>query len=196
MLPPADLRTGDLVLFYNPRSWLSWAIGFFGGTRCSHVGMVVRDPCWLAAKGTYLLQSGEEPFPDAEDHRHKTGVSLVALMDAVAAYPPGSMVHVRQLRHPAWAPEAVAAAHAKVHDHPYDYTPSHWLRALVGDSGPATTNRFWCSALVAFLYIQLGVIDPSVDWTYVTPKDLRDSRLPMKPGNSLGAEVALEAPEM
>jgi hypothetical protein len=45
-------------------------------------------------------------------------------------------------------------------------------------SSSATTKRFWCSALVAYVFDQLDLIEP-VNWSVVTPRDfsLWSSRL-------------------
>jgi hypothetical protein len=61
-----------------------------------------------------------------------------------------------------------------------------WIRAAyhldidgsIAPSSSATTKRFWCSALVAYVFDQLDLIEP-VNWSVVTPRDfsLWSSRL-------------------
>ena len=38
------------------------------------------------------------------------------------------------------------------------------------------TNRFWCSALVAFIYTELGLIDSNTDWSNMAPSDLANNK--------------------
>ena len=34
------------------------------------------------------------------------------------------------------------------------------------------TNDFWCSALVAFMYVKMGWFDEDLDWSDQSPTDL------------------------
>ena len=54
----------------------------------------------------------------------------------------------------------------------YDLWIGDWLRALfdveLGDR--QLTSRFWCSALVAYLYVELGFLDKTLEWSMIAPR--------------------------
>ena len=57
---------------------------------------------------------------------------------------------------------------------PYDTSVGDWLRAEMRVLDPKViweqrTDQFWCSALAAYLYVQLGLLPQSVPWTLVAP---------------------------
>ena len=72
--------------------------------------------------------------------------------------------------------------HKTIHNRPYDMNIWDWLKAYyystystsIEPSSSATTSRFWCSALVAYIFEKMDLIDP-VDWTIITPKDFSSS---------------------
>jgi len=70
--------------------------------------------------------------------------------------------------------------HKTIHNRPYDMNIWDWLKAYYSTSiepsstSISTTSRFWCSALVAYIFEKLDLIDP-VDWTIVAPRDFSSS---------------------
>lgn len=76
--------------------------------------------------------------------------------------------------------------HKAIYNRPYDLNIIDWLRALyhldiysdIKPSSTATTRSFWCSALIAYVFEELGLINP-ICWTEVVPRDfsLWSSRL-------------------
>lgn len=190
-VPTTTLNTGDVVLFYDSHSLKDRFLAWGAGAPCSHVGMVVRNPPWLEEgdrEGVYLLESGYEGFPDAEDGQVKFGVQLVQLDSAIANY--GSPnIHVRRLiRHPWWTDTELAAMHALVHNKPYDTTPEHWAAAFFHrpDLVERTDERYWCSALVTRLYVELGMLPAEFDWTAVSPAAFEKLTLPLLDTAALG----------
>lgn len=182
-----ELRTGDVVLFYNRNTWLSWTIALFDWSDCSHVGLVLKDPPIDGlAPGTYLLESGFEDFGDVEDHAASIyGVRLSKLDDVLRAY--GSTdIHARRLRAtPGPVTDAmVRKLHAAVHGKPYDMQITHWVEFALGAHGKRTDREFQCAALVTYALTVLGVVPPTVDWTFATPADYgrRVDALPLLPG--------------
>ena len=74
----ASLQTGDILLFRGT-SWVSWLVEWFGVSRYSHVGMVIKNPQFMnldLEDGTYILESSWNNTPDVEDHQMKMGVQL------------------------------------------------------------------------------------------------------------------------
>ena len=177
------LQTGDLVLFRG-NSWISMLLHWFGRSSYSHVGMIVRNPSFLDPNlddGVYLLESGRNSFPDAENHQEKTGVQLNLLSDVLSECTNHSVVvrKVDCLRDVSFY-QRLADLHKRIHNKPYDVNPWDWLWAeynlfypLSIDEQYRKDQSFWCSALVAYLYDQLELIDP-VNWTLISPREFSE----------------------
>jgi hypothetical protein len=53
---------------------------------------------------------------------------------------------------------------------------SDWLLATLRlDISPQKTDRFWCSAFVAYIFTQLGWLNDYTDWSIIRPSDLSSS---------------------
>lgn len=185
----SSLETGDIVLFRG-NSWLSYALEWLGRSYYSHVGMIIKNPSFMDASlpdGIYLLESGWEPTPDSEDHKHKFGVQLHLLSDVLNVSGAHS-VYVRRVsctRDVAFY-NRLDTIHKAIYNRPYDLNIIDWLRALyhldiyndIKPSSTSTIKSFWCSALIAYVFDELGLINP-VCWTEVVPRDfsLWSSRL-------------------
>jgi hypothetical protein len=177
----ASLQTGDILLFRG-NSWMSWLVEWFGVSRYSHVGMVIKNPQFMnldLEDGTYILESSWNNTPDVEDHQMKMGVQLHLLDDVLKEYPKGSVYtrHVRCERNPEFY-DTLVKLHKEIHNKPYDTNPWDWLCAkynmmcpLPSDPAYKTTKRFWCSALVSYLFCELGIIEPNVNWSLVAPRE-------------------------
>ena len=77
----------------------------------------------------------------------------------------------------------MASAHEKVHNVPYDLNLNNWLIAglyhlgVSNDMVERHTDKFWCSALVTYLYVQLGLISGETwDWSNMSPSDIADTK--------------------
>ena len=176
MISLSELQTGDLLFFYGVGTTFDNVIEAVTHSPYPHVAMVVRNPPWMQEQGLYAIQSLFQcPGYDAvEQDEHKSGVQLNRLNDMH-----GERIDVRTLSLPRDTAfeTALIEAHAKVHNIGYDYNPLNWLRATLYTLGipcmaPRHTNSFWCSALVAYLYVQWGILPDDMDWSNVSPSDL------------------------
>ena len=62
--------------------------------------------------------------------------------------------------------------HSVVYGKPYDIYLKDWIEELTGfDSHPQKTSRFWCSALVGYIYVKLGILDQTTDWSFLRASD-------------------------
>ena len=173
-----DLQTGDLLLF-STNKWYSDVIELGQDCMISHCGIVLRDPVFIdpSLNGLYVLESGSEPFPDVVDHQYHFGVEIVPLNKVVEEYviqKEGSIYHRGlQFQRNKDFETKLKICYEKVRDKPYNLNPLDWLEALFGVHffDCKITSRFWCSALVAYVYVSLGLIESSVDWSLVTPKE-------------------------
>ena len=51
-----------------------------------------------------------------------------------------------------------------------------WGLYLEMDAKPQKTDRFWCSALVGYIYTKCGLLDEKTDWSILRPSDFFISR--------------------
>lgn len=174
----SSLETGDLLLF-STNKWYSDVIEIGDDSIYSHCGIVLKDPMYIdpSLQGFYFLESGLEPFPDATDQQIHFGVQIVPLMDVINEYLffKEGTIYVRHLncKRDQMFEQNLTHAYQIVKNKPYNCNPLDWIEALLGFHwfDRKIVSRFWCSALVAFVYVKLGLISYQIDWTLVTPKD-------------------------
>ena len=171
-----ELETGDLLLFHGT-SILSTILEYFGRSKYSHIGMIIKNPKFLNNKledGLYVLESSYGYKPDEEDHQIKFGVQLHKLEDI---YKPNT-IYVRKLKNIIRDDifyEKLKNIHTIIHNKPYDLHIMDWIMAEENISKPISinplwkiTNRFWCSALISYVYLRLGWVS-DVNWSLVAP---------------------------
>ena len=178
------LQTGDIILFQG-RSFLSYLLEYFGRSPYSHVGMIVRNPSFLnpaLEDGIYLLESGWNPIPDVETGKTKIGVQLHFLEDILKDCPINT-VYVRKVecQRDSVFYETLQTIHQTVQNQPYDLNPWDWLLGLYSmkhtlplEQSYQRTDRFWCSALLAYIFDRLQLIQP-VNWSLVAPREFGDT---------------------
>ena len=180
------LQTGDILLYHPNCEFKKWsdlplwcfekAIMAITRSEYSHASIIIRDPDFTSPplKGLYVLESNHEYFPDAENNEIKTGVELVHLEDVLNTY--SGTIYWRKLiceRNENFY-NALAEAHSVVHNRPYDLIPSDWCKAALKLNFGKTQRKktFWCSALVSYIYTQLGFLPSDTPWTLISPKML------------------------
>ncbi len=182
------LQTGDILLCGSgpregwPLSWFSYLIKWYTRSPYSHVAMVLVDPAFIhpSLKGTFVWESSNGSTPDPQDNKKKLGVRITPLAEFLKAYErQGGRVVVRPLECP---PETLNLSrlepiHKDVYGKPYDLYLTDWLKALHphGENREPTIDRFWCSALIGYIYTQCGIIDPSTSWTFLRPSDFSEA---------------------
>ena len=176
------METGDLLLFNYKASGLfgafTSAIKWGTHSDYSHVAMVLKDPTFLHPhlKGTYVWESSWEGSPDPQDGLRKLGVQITPIQEILDEYKKTkgcvfyrSVVTNKNL----FTDAALSEIHEVVYKKPYDICVEDWLEAfLQKDHDPQKTNRFWCSALVGYIYTKCGVLRADTDWSIMTPNDL------------------------
>ena len=69
-------------------------------------------------------------------------------------------------------PEKLEKVHSVVYGKPYDIVIKDWIQALTKhDTDPQKTSRFWCSALIGYIYTKCGILKEDTDWTILRPSD-------------------------
>jgi hypothetical protein len=188
----SSLDTGDILLFHG-NTWYDAILEKLGKSRFSHVGLVLKNPVWLDKNlkdETYLLESGYEDFPDV-DGKQPLGVQLVNLAECLSKYP-GKVV-ARQLfcKRDEKFYQTLKDVYNKHKNDSYDTSIFDWIEAkwllTFGEeetlrcfywNDPRKQHTFWCSALTAFVYNQLGFLDDckTLPWTLVSPRDFSTCR--------------------
>jgi len=177
-----NLQTGDLLLFSSNLGLIDKMLKYCTKSKFTHVGVILKDPVYInfKLKGYYLFQSGLEPFEDAEDNKKKYGVQISDLNDVFNEYKNGTngQLFLRRLnieRNNDFC-HKIKEIHDIVHNKPYDLDPFDWiigkLELEVNDKIPIKghiRDRFWCSALVAFIYVNLGYLDKNIPWSFIAP---------------------------
>ena len=171
------LETGDLMLFTEnktPSAWwiLDKTIEYFTHSPYVHVGIVLVDPPFSVSSGTYLWESGYEACVNPETGKQNLGVRLTPISVIFNTH---QNVYVRKctLR---ITDAKLKKIHADVFLKPYDMCLSDWLLATLRlDIKPQKTDRFWCSAFVAYVLAHLEWIPDNTDWSIVRPCDLSSS---------------------
>ena len=189
-LPLSDLKTGDIVLCHSNEKkppyldpGLDGVIEFFTHGLWCHAGIIVKNPWWIKEECLCILQSGNGPngYPDIMNG-NVAGVTLNYLSDFLQNR---EDIYVRQLENFSFDEDnrkIFKKAFDTAHGKPYDSNPCSWC--WVGITSflycaccsricvPRTEKTFWCSALVAFIYVEMGWFDPATDWSNKTPEDL------------------------
>jgi hypothetical protein len=176
-----DLKTGDIIFCnYTKRggcmSIFTRLIKYFTNSNYSHIAVVLKDPSFIQPplKGTYVWESSWEGKPDPQDGKVKLGVQITPLEELMDEYREKGHMYVRRVQCPPtlFSNKNMKKIHDVVYDKPYDIVPSDWLEALLkNDPSPQKISRFWCSALVGYIYTKCGLLDKKTDWTILSPAD-------------------------
>ena len=193
-----NLKTGDLLLLDYEGSgifgWFTWLIKFFTKSDYSHIVMVLKDPDFLDKKlnGYYVWESSYNGTKDPQDGKVKIGVQITPLDEILNHYKKeGGKIWIRRCNYKEnpFTNEKLKAIHDVVYDKPYDILPQDWIEALFRkDNKPQKTDRFWCSALIGYIYSQCNLISSKTDWSLLRPVDFSiqgDNFLNFINGNTL-----------
>jgi len=209
-----ELQTGDIILFSNNRFWFSKLVEWWTGTKWSHVGMILRDPTYInpVLQGVYLWESGVERTGDCEDNKHKFGVQITDFEKLLnpdnEKYKYAGHIVARRLyckgRNLDATDEQLINIHNVVHNKPYDVSLLDFIEANMDVSkieknnkhficNHRKTNKFFCSALVGYIYTQLGLLPNTTNWTECEPAFFSsdNDKLILK-NAELGSEMQLQ----
>ena len=178
-----NLRTGDLLLFTEHSDGLFECflsmIRFGTHSNYTHIAMILKDPSFIhpSLKGTFVWESSWEGKPDPQDGKIKLGVQITPLDEILKAYSKMGHVFVRKIvpfkeRAELFNNDILSDIHKVVYDKPYDLFPPDWIEAFIQkDITPQKTSRFWCSALIGYIYTKCGILKEDTDWTILRPSD-------------------------
>ena len=182
-----NLKTGDILLFDyeggGSMGIFSWLIKKATKSNITHVGMVLKDPVFInpSLKGYYVWESGWEGTPDPQDGKVKFGVQITPFEEIFQNYKKkNGKIYVRRVTCPInlFTTEKLLQIHEIVYDKIYDIIPTDWIEAAFRrDDNPQKTTRFWCSALVGYIYTQCDCLHPGTDWSMIRPSDFVEDYL-------------------
>ena len=174
-----ELKTGDIILFTPGKSgifhYIDKIITIASQSSYSHIGMILKNPSFIhpSLKGLFVWQSGWEGREDVNDGKVKVGVQITPLKEVLEDYKDHKVI-IRKIKCDPFAfnDHKLEKVNETVYNKPYDILPQDWFQALMKvDYDPQKTNRFWCSALVGYIYAYCGIIDANTDWSILTPGD-------------------------
>ncbi len=174
------MQTGDLLLFSEfptnccCRCFTS-LVKCCTDSKYSHVALLLRDPC--GKKGLFVWESSFHPGsgPDPLDGKsNKFGVQVTPLRHYLDHYPGKCRVFLRRRLKKGFSDAFINTVRETVHDKPYDVFPQDWVEALLRTGPPATAQRFWCSAFVAYVLKRGNDIDVK-DWSGCRAQDFSAS---------------------
>jgi len=176
-----SLKTGDLLLCNHTErdgclKFFTGLIKTFTQSNYTHIAMVLKDPSFIhpSLKGLYVWESGWEGKPDPQDGKIKLGVQITPLYEFVNSYKNTGHVAVRKVNcsPDLLCDENLTKVHNAVYNKPYDIVPADWLEEIIKiDPNPQKTDRFWCSALIGYIYTKCGLLNNKSDWSIMAPSD-------------------------
>ncbi len=169
------LQTGDVILFEGASGILDRAISWFTSSPYTHVGMVLRDPPNLPP-GVHVIESSLEATPNETTGHRTLGVQIQPLSTVISTHGTASVRSLCLNEPDADLTKKLSEVESRVDGKPYDLNIGDWLRAEVRVLDPKVVweqqdESFWCSALVAYLYVRLGLLPRDIPWTLVSPKE-------------------------
>lgn len=89
--------------------------------------------------------------------------------------------------------EKMKEIHDSVFNKPYDIVVRDWIEAYCKkDPDPQKISRFWCSALTAFIYTKVGLLDEKTDWSIIRPSFFSSENPELNRSILIGAELSNE----
>lgn len=199
------LKTGDLLLCddlqYGSWGLFSWLIKFVTKSDFSHVGMIVKDPKFtdIPLEGIFVWTSGISNVPDPEDKQTKFGVQFIPFDHFVQTY--GGKIFLRRIHfqdpeeyNKIFNIDNLKEIHQVVYDKPYDVIITDWIEAFCKkDPKPQKTSRFFCSALIGYIYTKLTLLDQNTDWSILYPSffSSENKTLSLQSNSSLTKETQI-----
>ena len=195
-----NFKTGDILLFDSNNTkgimkLFTKLIKKVTKSNIAHVSMILKDPDFIQPplKGYYVWESNFEDSKDPQDGKIKFGVQITPLSEVLQTFGESKVI-ARKINcsKDCFTDENLKKVHDVVYYKPYDIVLKDWVDALIQkDPKPQKINRFWCSALIGYIYTKCGILDASTDWTILRPSDfsLSGENLKLINGNKLENNV-------
>ena len=174
------MQSGDLLLCQG-KGFISSMLQWVGQSKYSHVGIVLYQPIYLCetlSDGWYVWDASYSYTPEEETQKILYGVQIHKLKDIISLYGINNLF-LRRVTAPRDYQffNTIETVHKEIHAKPYDLHIMDWISAKVNMVLPFSlstifkhTDRFWCSALVSYIYFRLGWIT-DVNWSIIAPRE-------------------------
>ena len=207
------LNTGDLLLFSENYGVIPTVIRWYTNSIWTHVGIVLKNPTYISSelKGYYLLESGFNDFTNI-DGEYYYGVQIVDLKQKINSYT-GKVCYRKINRNikSEILESTINTIYNSVKNKPYDLSIYDFLCLKVNIQksihytnsfldyinnilfNHKKTDRFICSSLVAFIYVELGLLPDTINWSECEPATFStDNKNDYKLINFLGEQVYIK----
>lgn len=172
-----NCKTGDLLL-YSSTEWYSKFIEYMTGSNYSHISMILRDPIYInpKLKGLYILESSKETICDSNTGEYVFGVQIIPLQHVINYYKNDSngSLYYRKLNNnrPEQFYQSLTKCINAIEGDKYDMNVVDLMKIPSGMTWGDVhkDNTFVCSAMVAYVYAQLGFLDKDIPWTTLSPR--------------------------
>jgi hypothetical protein len=121
-----------------------------------------------------MESTGLTDIPDIEDKKLVSGVQIRPLLDVCKEYNGAIFWRQLHMERDDKFNQTILETFQASHNKPYDINPKDWIEAMLNIriGGEQLTSRFFCSALVTYVYDKLGLVAENTPWTIIRPKDL------------------------
>lgn len=180
----SELETGDIMLYSSSNNnkgfqhWFEQLIKWTTHSNITHTAVILKDPTFIhpSLRGVYVWESGFEGSLDPQDNKIKFGVQITPIHHVLEiAKERNDIVCIRKIKNKTkttFNDNILREIHQVVYDKPYDIFPYHMIEAVIKkNKTPQRTDRFFCSALVGYIYTKCGILHENTDWSIMTPND-------------------------
>tara|TARA_Y100000994_G_scaffold146985_2_gene120257 strand:+ start:7867 stop:8481 length:615 start_codon:yes stop_codon:yes gene_type:complete len=175
-----NFNTGDILLCIGKKNrggiinnlycFIDDIIQYFSNSIYTHCGIILKDPMIndIKMKGIYVWESSLV-YNYVDSPGYKPGVKVVPVEEFIEKYNGYIDYRKIKLNHIIYE-SAINKINETVKNKPYDIVPYHWLEAAFHiDLTPQRTDRFWCSALLGYVFVKLELLPKKVDWSILSP---------------------------
>ena len=188
------LNTGDLILFSEDYGFVANLIKWYTNSKWTHVGIVLKNPTYISPdlKGYYLLECGYNDFKNI-DGNYYYGVQIVDLEKKITSYD-GLVCYKKLKKHldKNILENTLKNIYNTVKNKPYDVNLYDFLclnmkiqKNINYDNfifdyinnfffNHKKTDKFICSSLVAYIFVELGLLPSNVNWSECEPVTFSD----------------------
>lgn len=179
-------ETGDILLFHGKKTCFEKAIQCCTSSQYSHVAVILnlKKPYNGLEEGVYCIESGYEYHDDEISKKRILGVQIQKLSTIIEQHSATSDIFYRKLHinqnYMTYEEldQTILSINDQVHEKPYDINPIDWIKAEIRTLAKdfvsfddQKINVFWCSALVSYIYVRLGLLPGNIPWTLVSPEE-------------------------
>ena len=169
-----ELKTGDILLFSQNKTFFERIIQYFTHSIYTHVAIVIKNPPGYS--GLHIIESSIEPMPDEIKNQYIFGVQMQPLEAALKTNGTAVCRKLHTTTSNSEMESNIFNIVKLIYGKAYDINPLDWLRAELRVLDPKIIweqqdHSFWCSALIAYIYVKLNLLPNTLPWTLISPTE-------------------------